>query len=573
MVSLNRQDIRNAIILVLLIIIAFICQRIEMSDTDAGAMFFFFALVRAGIFAGIIIAWGISVKRRVLHTASRRYLLAIAVLLLFWLTARTCKFMFLEGLSDAMRMCWYLYYISMIMIPLMCIFLAICLGRGSNFVMPGYMRLLYVPAVALVVCVLTNDLHNLVFSFPHGIIYFDDIYIHELMYTVTALWIGAETLIFFVLLFRRSHVPGKHKRLWLPVIPVVVAALYCAGYLIRLKWLYEIAGDMTIVYSILILLVCEACIRSGLVPSNSKYNELFSVSTVGAQITDNDYNVKYASDTAERFDIETMRMTENGTVDLGDKLLSGAKVCGGHVLWTEDVSSIKKLISMLEDTRAELTEKNNLLKAEVDIKKKQAQTNEQMRLYDKIAQETTPQLNTLEKILSGIGNKEDEREKLARICVISSYIKRRSNLVLLGEEANYLPAQELEFCMRESVENVRLCGVAVSLVSRCEGIIRKDDVLLCYEFFENTVEAVLHSLTALLVNVCVEKERIVMSMCLSCGPEEKIIFNRMSSLKNQEAADSDYLNSMKNAAADIDIEIQEGDIHISFRIPKGGECK
>ena len=108
------------------------------------------------------------------------------------------------------------------------------------------------------------------------------------------------------------------------------------------------------------------------------------------------------------------------------------------------------------------TSNNNLLKAKVELKEKQAQTDEHMRIYDKITEEVAPQLQKLESLLTFSEDSAKTRENLGLVCVISSYIKRRSNLILLGEEASFLPAQELEYCLRESMENLRLCGVAVS---------------------------------------------------------------------------------------------------------------
>ena len=47
-----------------------------------------------------------------------------------------------------------------------------------------------------------------------------------------------------------------------------------------------------------------------------------------------------------------------------------------------------------------LSENNNLLKAEVELKEKQAQTDEHMRIYDKITEEVAPQLQKLESLLT-----------------------------------------------------------------------------------------------------------------------------------------------------------------------------
>lgn len=46
-------------------------------------------IVRAVIYMGLLAAWGISVQTRIIQTEVRRYLLAIAGLMLLWLLLRT----------------------------------------------------------------------------------------------------------------------------------------------------------------------------------------------------------------------------------------------------------------------------------------------------------------------------------------------------------------------------------------------------------------------------------------------------------------------------------------------------
>ena len=78
------------------------------------------------------------------------------------------------------------------------------------------------------------------------------------------------------------------------------------------KILFMIAGDMTAVMTLIMLSVCEICIQSRLIPSNTRYSELFHASTIGAQIVDTSYNICLASDNAKEFSKEMMRCTEEG---------------------------------------------------------------------------------------------------------------------------------------------------------------------------------------------------------------------------------------------------------------------
>ena len=557
MAELNRHEKTGAVLIVILVLCAVICRLLSRFDVVDDGFKYFCSLLRAGIYIGIIITWGISVRRRVLNRSARRYLIAIAALLLFWFVIRTCKFLFLEGMPALQYYCWYGYYIPMILIPLMGVYLAVCLGRPEEYILPAPLKALMIPAILFILLIITNNFHQKVFAFPFGMEAADSIYVHKPLYFVCLGWILAEVIAFLILLLVRSHVPGKRKMIWAPVIPAGAAFLYGTGYLMGIQPLYLIAGDMTAVFTLIMLAVCEACIRSRLIPSNTRYSELFHASTIGAQIVDESYNRYLASDNAKEFSKELMRCTEKGPVELGNERLSGAPVTGGHVLWVENISMVQDLLEKLKRISSRLSENNNILKAEVELKEKQAQADEHMRIYDKITEEVAPQLWKIETLLELSDDHMKMIENLSLICVISSYIKRRGNLILLGEEASFFPAQELEYCLRESMENLRLCRVAVSLSCRCQGILPKDSAMAAYDFFEMIMESALPTMNAILINLAVESGTVEMTFSISCD---------LSSI----ALDREFL--ARHDAAAI-ISRQEDDVHITFLLPKGGAVK
>ena len=557
MAELNRHEKTGAVLVVILVLCAVICRLLSRFDVVDDGFNYLCSLLRAGIYIGIIITWGISVRRRVLNRSARRYLMSIAALLLFWFVIKTCKFLFLEGMPALQYYCWYGYYIPMILIPLMGVYLAICLGRPEEYILPAPLKALMIPAIVFILLIITNNFHQKVFDFPFGMEAADSIYVHKPLYFVCLGWILAEVIAFLILLLVRSHVPGKRKGIWAPVIPAGAAFLYVTGYLMGIQPLYLIAGDMTAVFTLIMLAVCEACIRSRLIPSNTRYSELFHASTIGAQIVDESYNRYLASDNAKEFSKELMRYTEKGPVELGNERLSGAPVTGGHVLWVENISMVQDVLEKLKRISSRLSENNNILKAEVELKEKQAQADEHMRIYDKITEEVAPQLWKIETLLGLSDDHMKMIENLSLICVISSYIKRRGNLILLGEEASFFPAQELEYCLRESMENLRLCRVAVSLSCRCQGILPKDSAMAAYDFFEMIMEAALPTMNAILINLAVESGTVEMTFSISCD---------LSSI----ALDREFL--ARHDAAAI-ISRQEDDVHITFLLPKGGAVK
>ena len=53
----------------------------------------------------------------------------------------------------------------MLLIPMLSVFVSQSLGKGEDFRLPRWTKLLYLPTLLLLLLVLTNDLHQQVFSF------------------------------------------------------------------------------------------------------------------------------------------------------------------------------------------------------------------------------------------------------------------------------------------------------------------------------------------------------------------------------------------------------------------------
>ena len=131
-------------------------------------------LLRHMIHIGLLIGWMISIQSRILQRPVRRYLLAIGCMLSFWLFVRASKWMLFAHDSRMNRYCWYSYYIPMVLVPLLAGMLLPHIGQSERYRPGKRRRLWYIPAVALMGLVLTNDLHQLVFRFPDGIVFLSE---------------------------------------------------------------------------------------------------------------------------------------------------------------------------------------------------------------------------------------------------------------------------------------------------------------------------------------------------------------------------------------------------------------
>lgn len=495
-------------------------------------------LIRSGIYLVMAAVWGVSLRRRIISRSVRANLTVIVLLMLFWMTVRDLKYHVVED-PGTERLLWYLYYLPMLFIPLFSVYVMLCLGKPEGYRLPRRVRWLSAVSAVLFLLVLTNDLHQIVFRFPaEAEIWTDYNFTYETGYWMIVVWTAGCVAAAFGIMLHQVRVPNSKKRILLPLVPVLLIVLYGTVYVTCLPLLKRFAGDITAVYCLLIMIIFECCIRCGLIQANTQYDAFFRHSTLHAQILDPDGTVVLASETAMPVPRELMeRVLKEGTVRVGDLQISVSQVKDGWVLWQEDVSQLNRLLERLEENRQELEGSNALLEAENEIREREERLKVQKRLYNRMAEAVGSHLDELEALLSEL-SPEDPRlcEKLSIACIFGSYIKRRTNLMLLEEKNEKIQAQELFICLRESVDNLERSGITCALLFDCGGQLSVRTVLAVYDCFENAVEVFLEELHTLYVRVVREKGQLMLRLMLEADLPEKRVLNQLEERLTQLSA-------------------------------------
>ena len=358
----KKRDILICCIAALLILCAMAARILGSPEGAPGLS----SMIRNGIYMGLTAAWGVSVQRRIIQVQTRRYLIAIALLMLLWLTERAIKYEFNLSAAAARRL-WYSYYIPILLIPLITVFTAMSLGRPENYKLPGWTRLLYIPTFAFMAMVLTNDRHQLVFAFPADAeIWTGGNAAHSIGYFAVVAWTAVCAAGTIIVMIEKCRRP-KSRIQWLPILPVALSFVYTALYVSDVKWLRLIAGDMTVFQCLAIMAALEGCIRCGLIQSNTGYDELFGATTIGAQITDHGFRVKSASHSALPISLEKMEQALEGPVQLDkNTLLKGQEISSGYVFWQEDISELQGVLDQFQTVQDELRDTGDVLKAEAE---------------------------------------------------------------------------------------------------------------------------------------------------------------------------------------------------------------
>ena len=477
----------------------------------------FLYTLRNVIILSMLLAWCVSLHSRIVHVQVRKLMICVGALLAFWLFVRHCKFEYTMSYHDTLgRYIWYSYYIPMVMIPLLGVFIVDYIGKPEGYRPPRWMNYLYIPAGLFVLAVFTNDLHQLVFEFTEGFFWYDTIYSYRLLYFLIMAWFVSLGVYFVIALIRKCRIPGSRKMQSLPLLVLGFAVVFWAQYCLNI--FRDL--DLTAIDCLIIAALLESAIQSGLIPVNTNYDELFQISTAAMQIVDDSYHVRYASASASALSLEEMQAAGQGTVEVGSTLLRSKPVIGGHALWQDDISQIHMLQNRLKETQQRLKENNDLLRAELDLKRQQAQLDEAHRMYDRVAQQVAPQLAMADALLERLEREpEKNREILPQICTISAHIKRHGNLVLLGEESSRAPARELVYCVRETLDNLQLGNVFVSLQEQCSGDLEVAVIIDAYDCFSRIVERLLEDMTAILVRLTCRDGKVRMQIQIGCRME------------------------------------------------------
>ena len=474
--------------------------------------------LRSGIYVFLFSVWCYSLWLRIVQTQVRRYLLAISVLMVLWILLRSIKFS-IEN-TDAERRLWYFYYFPMLFIPMLSVFVSRSLGKGEDFRLPRWSKLLYFPTLLLLLLVLTNDLHQQVFSFPSGVLS-DRAYRYEGGYFLVLGWEALCAGFAFLSMVKNCRIPRSRRIRWLPLVPFALSLAYVYAYVQKIHWVWVLAGDMTVAQCLIFASILECCIQCGLIQSNLGYDELFEATSLPVQITDRAFRSQYVSVAMQgALPQSELRQMRQDAVHLGsDTLLKRHRLRRGWVFWKEDISALHQIRKELELTRDELRDTGDVLAAENAQRARWLKLTEENRLYDMMESQTARQIAMLRDLLSELQKTEDPdraRHLLGQIIIIGTYIKRRSNLIFVGVQRGAISAQELRLCLNESSENISVYGADCKAIVKGEDQLTVEQATQVYDLFEAVVETELESLRALLISIEVGKW-VEVALCVSAA--------------------------------------------------------
>lgn len=551
-----KRNRKNFFLILGLLLVIFLIQFPQESPN--ALVYSIYNVVILVVYVIIVSVWRESIHQRVLHKMMVMHADGIIFFMILWIVMRTLRYTVFYQVEPLERWCWYTYYIPMIMIPMFCFMSARCLGEAEDWKPEKEFYALYVPAFLMAIGVMTNDKHQLAFKLREGTGMVAEVYDRGPIYYCIIVWALALSAAMMINLLRKCRIPGTKKILWFPISAVMIGSI-CA--LVYVAGQTEGFIEFSIISYGVIITAWESCIWLGLMPSNTHYEEVFMGSTVSVQIIDNENRVRYASESSQILSNEIIEQAKKEVIELQDSIRLRCKpVSGGHVLWTEDISAVNKILSELEEIGQNLEESNDLLSAEIALKQRKVKIDEKNNLYDIIAKSVERQLTYIRNLLQKMSPEDEILDtEFAIIAILGAYIKRQTNLILLKEKSDKLTAEELSYCIRESVECLRGCNVHCSFDNSVSGEIDADIVIIIYDVFQRTIEKALNELDYVLINLMEKNGYLYL----------KIVLEDYRALLPEDYRKED----IAKYKGTLCIEEIDGAEYVTLRLPKGGEIR
>ena len=513
--SYQKKRTLSCIVVLLFVLLAYICRFIK---TDSELIQTLADQCRACTYLGIYCAWVIYLNKHVVQKKVRQYLTAIGCLMVCWFFLRTVKYHILQDPLGG-HICWYLYYIPMILIPTFGLSATLLIDEVEKKTTKWITGILLFFSVVLIVCVLTNDLHQQVFRFEGPVPYSDKNYSYGILFMLIQFWIIACLVIMEILLVKKSRIPDR-KRFWLPVIPGLLLLGWNIANLLRLPFIKTFAGDMTAICCLLMAAIFQGCILCGLIQTNSRYFELFQATGgLDAEITDNSFRRYYFSGEFPELskDLRDSIIAKSSVQERGIRI-NHLPVKGGHLFWSEDISVLLDQYQDIQEQQEELTARNQLLRKTYKKEAERRKLEEQNRLLNIIQSQTSRQYELLSHYMEKLEQTESREEYeliLSKIVVVGTYLKRWKNLMLTrySSREDSLTMADLKQSLAESCENLKLCNIkAAYFLQDKEKQLHADDVLKCYDFFEWLVEQLFDVMNSVFFRVTQIEEKLQISV-------------------------------------------------------------
>ncbi|MDO4614060.1 MAG: histidine kinase N-terminal 7TM domain-containing protein, partial [Lachnospiraceae bacterium] len=324
--------------------------------------------VQSLLYLILIAAWCGLTRHRLIQRGLRKYISLTCLFLMLWIVLRGLKYYIFAPGTDAARYCWYAYYIPLMFYPACVLTAVLHIGKPDDWKLPRNKVLIFLIPAVIVLIVLTNDLHQLIFFFPSDSITWSDFdYRRGILYALPFSWYSVCVLLSLSVMIKRYRIPQIHRiSTKILLLPSVFGVIYDLQYVTEHALFFS---DIIVVLCALTVLTFESAIRVGYIRSNSHYLDTFRQSSVAARIYDKDGHLKYRSGSSDFYETDLPdQIFDQGSYIRDDIRYRFQRITNGYVVWQENISELLQIQKQLESANEYLQDKNLILRRQYETK-------------------------------------------------------------------------------------------------------------------------------------------------------------------------------------------------------------
>ena len=435
------------------------------------------------LFAILFTMWTIRLYYKLYDKKTRRYILFIGILIAFWMLIRIIRGVTID--INIERICWYLYYLPLIFIPTL---FYICSKSLLSKMNKKKKIFIYLISSILLILVLTNDFHELVFKFNNGI-YFHNDYNHYIGYYLIFIWIfylfGGGMI---KLAINRLKIK-KDLKVFLPLIVLLLGLIYTYLYILDVPYIRE--TNMSIVNSVLICLGIELAFYLDLIPNNKKYIQKFFNSNLDMAIISLDGKTKYTTCSFKVIpnfildDIKSNKVKQ--TYQKKHIVYDIKKNKDSYVILRKDLTNIFKLKEEMLKQQKELLKQQESMKLEEKTKRELYEIKIRKDTINRVEKKLEEKRLEAKKILMKDDIKREDLEKVKRIII---YSKKKSMLIISEMNNEIYNEESIKILLNELIVGMSSLNIEGLVVVKnkmnIKGRIMSYLYDIVYELIENS---------------------------------------------------------------------------------------
>jgi hypothetical protein len=494
----------------------------------------------------LVIFWSCALYYRIRDGAIQRMLLAMSSLMVFWMVIRIVKLLSLD--VTVVRYLWYLYYVPFLFLPMILLWIGLETSGKETKARTIMKWGSFVLCSLLLLAVLTNDLHGMVFHLNVGFSDLDD-YSYRFIYYIIFAWSLIMFVLFVIFSMSGNKIRLNPKMLYLVLVLAAMIA-YFAGYVMKIP--FFMYSEVSAVYCMFALMMIEVSRMIGLIEGNRHYLRLIKFAAMDVRIFDKDGREVFRTAGAAKAGTKKAGVAKAGAEKAGAAKAGAAKadarivdkmkesdeagtktlyhkLRGGMMIETLHLGEVQRLSLILRIQNETLAVQRDMMTRVQEARTpasghagSSAAAVSEEAIFGEIERLLEGKIKKIETIAdANMGSGDKQTRSLAKIKFLVNYCKRRGDIALnmIGEPMTNTDA--LALWLREALTEAEHLGIEGLLSQNGKADISVIRAAQLYDSFYEVLEhAIDTGVTSVVVSLETRGGEVIMRVATEMPGEE-----------------------------------------------------